>query len=129
MKACEHCSGSFTPKTQKQRFCSRLCVGRWAAQSRDMTGPRNPKYNGGFSEADGRTIVCTRDGGYVFWYRIVIEDVLGRPLREQEIVHHRNGDPTDDRLENLEVVTRAAHMEMHRDQLLAARGITRKVPA
>ena len=41
--------------------------------------------------------------GYVREHRVVAESVLGRPLRPGEVVHHKDGDPTNNRPENLEV--------------------------
>lgn len=46
-------------------------------------------------------------------HRIVAEEMLGRPFVDGEIVHHRNGDVRDNRLENLEVMTQADHMRLH----------------
>lgn len=41
--------------------------------------------------------------GIVFQHRQVMGEAIGRPLRSDENVHHKNGDRTDNRLENLEL--------------------------
>lgn len=52
--------------------------------------------------------------GYVLRSRYVVEQSLGRYLRSDEHVHHQNGDETDDRLENLLVVSPQEHIQIHK---------------
>lgn len=44
-----------------------------------------------------------RTNGYVFEHILVMESALGRHLRRDESVHHRNGVRDDNRLRNLEL--------------------------
>ena len=47
-------------------------------------------------------------------HRYVMAQHLGRPLRRDEHIHHRNHDRSDNRLENLKIVTLAEHTSLHR---------------
>ncbi|HXJ92657.1 MAG TPA: HNH endonuclease [Terriglobia bacterium] len=42
-----------------------------------------------------------------------MEGYLKRELAPDEIVHHINGDRSDDRLENLEVLSKSDHTRLH----------------
>lgn len=46
-------------------------------------------------------------------HRLVVDGLLGRRLRSDEVVHHINGDVTDNRPENLEITNRSEHARMH----------------
>jgi antitoxin component HigA of HigAB toxin-antitoxin module len=43
----------------------------------------------------------------------IMEEHLGRPVKADEQVHHINENRTDNRIENLEIMTRAEHSALH----------------
>ena len=51
--------------------------------------------------------------GYIKNSRLVVENKINRKLTSKDIVHHINGDKSDDRPENLCVCLRSKHNEFH----------------
>ena len=54
------------------------------------------------------------NGRRVFQHREIMENSLGRKLGRHEQVHHKNGIRNDNRIENLQVVTKTAHESLHK---------------
>ena len=85
------------------------------------TGLLSRSWRGGESRLrNGRVLIyapghpkASSCGLYVLRYVLIVEKHLGRFLNDDEIVHHINGDHTDDRLENLQVMTRGEHNKVH----------------
>lgn len=50
--------------------------------------------------------------GYVYEHRVIAEQVIGRRLEKDEIVHHKNGKRWDNRPENLEVMDKREHAKL-----------------
>lgn len=73
-----------------------------------------------FNAALGRWLV-RGDGSWPYRYRWIMEQHLGRPLSSDEHVHHRNGDRTDDRLENLQLLSPTEHATLHSADRIAGR--------
>jgi len=47
-------------------------------------------------------------------HRLVIEKEIGRKLHTWEIIHHVNEIRTDNRIENLKILTISEHMKLHK---------------
>jgi hypothetical protein len=46
-------------------------------------------------------------------HRLIMQNVLGRKLSRNEVVHHIDGNKSNNSLENLVVMTRSEHSSMH----------------
>lgn len=61
-----------------------------------------------------RTRLLFRNGKKVRAHRWIMSQHLGRELLPTEHVHHINGNPLDNRIENLMVMDGSEHLRMHR---------------
>lgn len=114
------------PITEKQRE-----AGRRASEARKGTTLRKEtkerisaaKFKGGVGHKKKRTDGyievyfpehpgATKDG-YVMEHDLVMECVIGRRLRPDEIVHHINHQRDDNRVANLRLMTKSEHMSLH----------------
>lgn len=50
-------------------------------------------------------------------HRLVAEEMIGRRLQKNEVPHHKNGIKDDNRPENLAVLTRSEHVQLHFDAI------------
>lgn len=51
--------------------------------------------------------------GYIPVQRLAMAAYLQRPLNSEEVVHHINGNMTDNRLDNLDLMTQNRHCGLH----------------
>jgi superfamily II DNA or RNA helicase len=66
--------------------------------------------------SDGYITLSIKEHGHwkkVTEHRSLMEQVLGRALRSDEFVHHLNGIKTDNRPENLCLMSPSEHMRLH----------------
>jgi hypothetical protein len=99
---------------QSPKFCSVQCTG--VAQK----GEKNPAYNGGRYMCNGYWAIFMPDHpnasnkGVVLEHRIVMENKIGRLLKDKESVHHVDGNKTNNDPENLMLFkNNREHMKHH----------------
>ncbi len=77
---------------------------------------RHHSWKGGVMQnASGRVFIRQGTREYKARSRVIMEEKLGRVLNSSEIVHHINGDPSDDRIENLIILNRSKHISGHNE--------------
>ena len=94
--------------TNKSHVRASLLRTNTPIRGKGNSGPKNPAWKGGRVVDKGGYVLLYRPdhpkanhGNYVQEHRLVMEKILGRHLERREVVHHRNGNHSDNRPENL----------------------------
>jgi hypothetical protein len=114
-KECPNCSKIFDiiPSNNDSifRFCNRQC---YIDYRRKNPALMNPNWKGGRTkQKNGYIVILAKDHpfadrlGRIPEHRLVMEGKLGRYLKRDEEVHHKNGIRDDNRPENLELWARS----------------------
>ena len=89
-------------------------------KSERQLNDKNHMWRGGRKiNAKGHVLILKRNhpladaNGYVLEHRYIMYEHMGRKLNDDEVIHHINENKTDNRLENLQVMTRKEHTILH----------------
>lgn len=105
---CIYCSTVFGHSPSRIRnYCSRTC---FASHRKDVFSHGSGVYVKGYSKKHK-----TRKK-----HRIIAMEILGIDLTQDQILHHINGDRSDNRIENLQIMTQSEHTKMHMEKNYAA---------
>ena len=114
---CEECGRLYSKRNEpSRRFCSRACVHKH--HGRVYRGANHPTFKGRVAHTGGYIRVwfpghplASRDG-YVLEHRLILYRA-GVEIPDGHYVHHKNGDKTDNHLENLEIMEPSGHSKHH----------------
>jgi len=120
MKTCKDCEQPIT------RYAARCksCANRLRSKGKNHKGKNNPNWQGGTRKTpEGRILLYAPDNpmsdgqGYVRRSRLVMSELVGRDLTREEIVHHRDGAPTNDSPDNLRLFKNHSEHTKHHQKI------------
>lgn len=77
----------------------------------------NIDYKHTYINGRGYLVNCEDRNNRYLVHRKVMEDFIGRKLRNDEIVHHKDMNKLNNDISNLEILTRSEHTKLHNEYL------------
>ena len=74
-----------------------------------LYGKDHPNWKGGHLARSGYRIVSRRGKRNLYEHRVIAEEMLGRPLESNEVVHHKDGNRSNNAPDNLVIMKRSEH--------------------
>lgn len=120
-KVCSQiCKNKLNSRQRKKgeiRKCARCGEGFWSTPSEDRRGYVRKYCSRQCAFPNEGGDILSTDGYYIKQnkkvHRNIMEQYIGRKLSPTEIVHHINGNKLDNRIENLQLLTRSEHNILH----------------
>lgn len=111
-KVCQNCKKIYFASATKPKvysFCSQKCSKVY------MKGTRSPFYKGiPYKNKAGYLVKNYGDGkGQQYVHRVEAEKKIGRRLKKNEVVHHADGNRTNNCFNNLIIMDKIEHDTMH----------------
>ena len=77
-----------------------------------LYGQDHWNYKGGHVTGAGYRIIYDKNGKRRYEHRYIAEQIIGRPLETDEVVHHIDGNRSNNAPDNLEIMTRKTHDQL-----------------
>ena len=108
----QHAAHNNGIKKSREAFFQFRSENRKGAKTPNYKGYRRKAAKGYYTRYVPEHPNATKDG-LVMEHRLVMEEHLGFVIPKEFVVHHINGDKADNRIDNLCLMTNAAHTILH----------------
>ena len=97
------------------KFCAEALNRSENAINKKMNLQINWKHY--YINANGYLVNCEDRNNPYLVHRKIMEDYIGRKLKNNEIVHHKDMNKLNNDISNLQIVSRSEHAKIHQDYL------------
>ncbi len=100
---------------KEKNYCSHSCRAKASLTGKISNNYKNGRYkSNGYIRKLSKKHPQADSDGYIEEHRLVMEKKLGRYLKTNEEVHHKNGVRDDNKIENLKVLSSSEHIRLHK---------------